>query len=307
MIQVFIDYLDSDVSYLLGLLIARGELLATENVYRIVAHFPKGSLIAQGERAKFDTDKEIRLGIEKIRERINELFGSEIRTVDSGDSWDLVVRMTRNTMAWRNISMLLNNKTSFPFFRIPDVFFNADTPLEYKKELIKGFADVAGNIRPSNVDQAGRHRVRLDILNYKTNWQLPVQLCILLQNHLNVSVPVITWGHPNLNRNWREHQLNIYAEDFLDIGFYFDFKQAALRDLADINLNRFGNRIKGCPGARRPGIRKKRDLGEKNAERLPDELVNKHFNAYWQICRALGCPRRPKPRAQLDLIAEEQQ
>ncbi len=302
---MFIDYLDNDVSYLLGLLVARGELLISENVYRIVAHFPKGLLIGQGEKTKFDTDKEIRLGIEKIRERISELFGSEIRTVDSGESWDLVVRMTRNTMAWRNISMLLDNKTSFPYFRVPDVFFNVETPIEYKKEFIKGYADVAGNIRPSNLDQAGRHRVRLDILNYKTNWQLPVQLCILLQNHLNVPVPFIAWGHPNLNREWREHQLNIYAEDFLQIGFYFDFKQAALDELANLNLHRFNARVKGCPGARRVITRKKREPEEKNELRLPKELLGKHFNGYWQICRALGCPRRPKPQAQPDLMAED--
>jgi len=300
-----IDYLDSDVAYLLGLLVARGELLSSENVYRIIVHFPKGSLLAQGQTTQFDTDKEIRLGMEKIRERLSELLGADIRTVDAGDSWDLIAKMTRNTMSWRNVNMLLGGKTSFSYFAIPEVLFYEDTPIDYKREFVRGYADVAGNIRPANRDQAGRHRVRLDILNYPTNWEIAVKLCLLIQNHLGVPVPVITWGHPNLNREWREHQLNVYAEEFLNIGFYFDFKQYALQELADINKKHYSNKIKGCPGARKIGVKKKKDKEENNAERLPPELIGKHFNAYWQICRALGCTRRPKPDEQIELIPEE--
>jgi hypothetical protein len=81
-----IDYLDADVAYLLGLLVARGELLVKDNTYYAIVHFPKGSLLAQGIKTHFDSDKEIRLGIEKIRERLMELLGADIRTSDSGDS-----------------------------------------------------------------------------------------------------------------------------------------------------------------------------------------------------------------------------
>ncbi|MBM3166642.1 MAG: hypothetical protein FJZ94_04265 [Chloroflexi bacterium] len=303
--NLLIDYMDADVAYLLGLLVARGELLTSENTYRAIVHFPKGSLLAQGINTHFDSDREIRLGIEKIRERLTELLGADIRTSDGGDSWDLVARFTRNTMAWRNINMLLGSRTSFHSFEIPEILFDERTPIEFKREFVKGFADVAGNIRPANRDQLGRHRVRLDILNYPTNWHVAMRLCLLLQDELNVPVPVLTWGHPDLNREWREHQLNVYAEEFTAIGFYFDFKQAALEELAKINLKHFSSKIKGCPGARRLGKRKKKDPEERNAEKLPPELLAKHFNSYWQICRALGCPRRPVSREQLELMAED--
>ncbi|MBI4180889.1 MAG: hypothetical protein HY528_03060 [Chloroflexi bacterium] len=299
-----IDYLDGDVAYLLGLLVARGELQSSENAYRMIIHFPKGSLLAKGIKVQFDTDKEIRLGMEKIRERLIELLGADITTVDTSDSIDLIAKMTRKTMSWRNINMLLGGATSFPYFDIPEVFFDTDTPIEYKREFVRGYADVGGNIRPANVDWAGRHRVRLDILNHPTNWKVGMRLCLLIQNHLSVPVPVITWGHPNMNRGWREHQLNIYAEEFTSIGFYFDFKQAALEELADFNNKHFTTKIKGCPGARKIGARKKKDKEEKNGERLPPELVGRHFNAYWQVCRALGCTRRPKPDEQIELIPE---
>jgi len=287
------------------MLVARGELIATEDVYRVIVHFPKGALLARGEQLEFDTDKEIRLGIEKIRERMLELLGGDIRTVDAGESWDLVVRFSRNTMAWRNISMLLGRKTSFPYFEIPSILFEDTTPTDFKREFVKGYADVAGNIRPANRDQAGRHRVRLDTLNYPTNWRLPVQLCLLLQEHLKVAVPVITWGHPNLGREWREHQLNIYAEEFLAVGFHFYYKQQALEELAEKNVSRFTNPVRGCPGERPPGPKKPPNSEENNAQKLDAGLIGKHFDAYWHICKALGCRRRPAPGEQLELVFEE--
>jgi hypothetical protein len=204
---------------------------------------------AEGEGLRFDTDKEIRLGIEKIRERLLELLAADIKTQDMGDNLSLIVTSTRNTIAWRNLSMLLGGKISYPFFSVPPVLFDPDAPYEVKSEFIRGFADVAGNVRLANRDQVGRHRVRLDVLNYATNWELPVQLCSLLQEHLGVPVSVITYGHPNLGREWREHQINIYCEDFTKVGFYFDFKQAALENLSKANYTRFPNHeTKFCPG-----------------------------------------------------------
>ena len=37
-----------------------------------------------------------------------------------------------------------------------------------------------------------------------------------------------------------------------------------------------------------------------------DRLNDKHFNAYWQICKKLGCPRTPKILQQGDWQVDEQ-
>jgi len=302
-----IDYMDEDVAYLLGMLVARGELLFHEGVYRVVVHFPKGHLMAQGINTTFDADKEIRLGIDTVRERLIELLGTDVKTVESGESsWDLVAAATRNTMAWRNISMLLEGRTDFPHFSVPEVLMLDETPVEYKREFVRGYADVAGNIRPSNVDEAGRHRLRLDTLNYASNWRVPVDVCLLLQEHLGVAVRNITWGHPNLGRAWKEHQLNVYPEEFLGVGFCFQHKQAVVEELAGVNQKRFATNVKGCPGVRRRGPTKAKSPEEENAERLDPVLVGKHFDGYWQICKALGCPRRPAPGEQLEMVIEEE-
>ncbi len=299
-----LDYMDGDVAYLLGMLVARGELISADGLHRIVIRFPRGSLMARGIELTFDADTEIRLGIEKIRERIAELLGGDIQTVGTDESIDLIVQLTRSTIAWRDIRMLLDHKTNFAHFRIPDSFFEDTFPLDWKREFVKGYSDVAANLRPANRDQAGRYRVRLDTLNYPTNWETPVKLCLLLQDHLDVPVPSVIWGHPNLGREWREHQLNVYPEDFLKIGFYFDYKQKVLEELSENNLRRFTSSVSGCPGQRVVRITKERHDEEGNAQKMPPELVGEHFNSYWQICRKLGCTRRPQPREQLTLDIE---
>ncbi len=299
-----LDYMDEDVAYLLGMLVARGEVISGEGLNRIIIHFPRGPLLAQGINLSFDTDTEIRLGIEKIRERVAELLGGDIQTVVGDASIDLVVQFTRSTIAWRDIRMLLNYKTSFPYFRIPDLFFEDGIPIDWIREFVKGYSDVAGNLRPANRDQAGRYRVRLDTLNYPSNWETPVKLCLLLQDRLNVPVPSVIWGHPNLGREWREHQLNVYPEDFLNVGFYFGYKQKVLEELARHNSLRFAISTKGCPGQREVRGAKPPHAAEDDERRLPSELVGKHFNGYWQICRQLGCPRRPDPQEQLTLDFE---
>ncbi|MEK9139001.1 MAG: hypothetical protein AAB393_17920 [Bacteroidota bacterium] len=300
-------YLDEDTSYLLGMLVARGELVLAPGNFRLVIHFPKGALLAQGESLTFDTAKETRLGIEKIRERIAELVPGDVGTVDKTDSIDLVVRSPRRTMTWRNLSAIFNGAASFPHFAIPAAFLDAGTPLEYKREFLRGFADVAANVRPANRDQAGAHRVRLDILNHPSNWGVPVQLCLILQEQLGVPVPIITWGHPNLHREWREHQLNVYAHEFLRVGFYFDYKQQALEELASLNVRRNLLGTSGCPGERRVrGEKKPARLGELNNSRLDPALVGHHADSYWQICLKLGCPRRPPPVLHLEFGLEDE-
>jgi hypothetical protein len=207
-------------------------------------------------------------------------------------------------MIWRNIRLLTAGATSFPYFQIPKILFEEDFPFDWRREFLRGFADVAGNIRISN-NYFGRHRVRLDILNYPTNWEIPVQLCLLLQEHSGIPVQMITWGHPNLGRKFREHQLNIFAEAFMKIGFNFQHKQVILEELAAANAEGFpGANCSPCPGMRPARDPKPADRDEKNRQRLDPRLVGNHYDAYWQICKALGCPRSPAKGAIVEEVVE---
>ena len=163
------------------------------------------------------------------------------------------------------------------------------------KEFIRGFADVSANIRRSNRDINGLHRVYFDILN--SNWKLPVQICNLLQEKLKIPVSEIIWGHPNLRdpkakklsgENFREHQLRVYAHEFIKIGFYIEHKQNILSMLAEENKNnKYYREGKFCLGYGRK--RKKAKHPQENSSKLPRYIRGKHFDAYWQICAVCGC------------------
>lgn len=289
-----IDYIDADVAYLLGLITARGKVSEDSDVRRIIIEFPYKSLEVEGISERFDTDNSIKLGLQQIQERVLDVTGADVSISSTDSSIMLVLRFFRNTMVWRNILMHTREDTGYEHFRVPDIFFSPNIPTAWKREYLRGFADVAGNIRRANRYIDNSNRVRLDVLNYPTNWDMPIQLCTLLEEHLTIPVQLITWGHPNMGRNFREHQINIFAVPFGDIGFSLPHKQAILEEFIENDKEQYPNKIYNpCVGKTKIKKRKSRDDREKD-ERLDDRLRGKHFNAYWQICKKLGCPRTPK-------------
>ncbi len=293
--------MDTDTAYLAGLIIARGTLISSPN-RSLLIEFPFSNLEAVGLKKVVRQDQSIQLGLMQIRERLAELLATDIQITKLSGKVELLINFGRNSMAWRNILLITQNATSYPFFKVPSIFFEPTVPIEWKREFVKGFGDAAGNVRKSNVYVDGRYRVRLDVLNYPTNWELPVQLCTLLQEHLDLPVHLITWGHPNLGRDFREHQINLFAETYAKIGFSFDHKQAILNELAEANMKTKPKATPhACPGRRRLKHKKEKHSEEKNATKLDQRLVGKHFDAYWQICKTLGCKRVPPRNAQTEL------
>ena len=289
-----IDYIDADVAYLLGLITARGRISESGGIRQIHIDFPYRSLIVDGISGTFDTNTSIRLGLQGIQERILELTGADVSIAHSDNSVALVLRFHRNTMMWRNILMHTQQQTGYEHFHVPEIFFSANIHDDWKREYIRGVADVAGNIRRSNRYSDHSNRVRLDVLNYPTNWEMPVQLCTLLEEHLTIPIQLITWGHPNMNRNFREHQINIFAVPFGKIGFSLPYKQAILEEFIEHDKEHYPNKTYSpCVGRRKIRKRKAKDSRE-NDEKLDARLKGNHFNAYWQICKKLGCPRTPK-------------
>lgn len=145
-----VDYIDADVAYLLGLITARGELSESNGVKQILIEFPYKSLTVEGITGTYDTNASIRLGLQQIQNRIMEVTGADVVITSSESSAALVIRFLRNTMVWRNIMMHTQERTSYQHFGVPEIFFSLSIPKEWKQEYIKGFADVAGNIRRAN-------------------------------------------------------------------------------------------------------------------------------------------------------------
>lgn len=288
--EKLVDYLDSDVAYLLGAIVGRGKIVERERRWIATIEFPfvMPELEGYNQFASFVTSI-----LTHALPRLKLLLGEAVEiSVMPEKTVQLVINLPSTHLAVRNLKELLGESFDYSQFTVPTVI--RDAPDEVAKEFVRGFADVACNIRRSNRDQLGLHRVFMDVLN--CNWILPVQLCELMQTKLQVPVHHILWGHPNLRDPkakeqlpaWREHQIRIYAHDFLKIGFYIDHKQAVLEALAKENQARGGeDRSSFCNGYRR--FRPKKNHPAECDKQLPNFLRGKHFDAYWQICAACGC------------------
>ncbi|HEX2915519.1 MAG TPA: hypothetical protein VH186_32465 [Chloroflexia bacterium] len=298
------DYIDEDVAYLLGMIAAKGSLSESGGQKQIVIEFPFVNLSVEGISSSFDQETAITVGLVGIQKRLQELLETSIDIVDKPNSKELVARFQRKNMMWRNIITLTGGSTTHHTFQIPEIMFNPALPTDYKREFIKGYGDVAGNIRASNNFMNEVNRVRLDVMN--ANWKLPVQLCLLLQNEIGVSVQMVQWGHPNTRGKkgnpFKEHQIQIFAKEYGKVGFNFPHKQKILEEFIEADFRNEPNfNYKGCPGRKILKTSKEVDPKE-NDSNLPVELKGKHFNSYWQICKELGCTREPASNGQLSLL-----
>lgn len=297
-------FLDPDMSYLLGLIIGRGTIREISGKRQLIIEYPFRNLIAKGISKSFDAKDKILLSLDETINRLGELMEITPRKVSSENSVSIVVESNRYGLLWRNIDHLLLNKSSFREMEIPKILFTSSEDI--KKEFLRGVADVTGSIGTGGRDQAGRHRVYISVLN--DNWELPIQICKLLQEDpLNIPVNTIDWGHPNIRNGnlkdysrgvkqaWaREHQLKVYAEYFEKVGFRIIHKNEILRELAEENRKNFSNRkTKACnPLTKR--LKERKTHPEEVSDKLPPELKNKHCNTYWQVCLELGCNQGKK-------------
>jgi len=300
--HIYENFLDPDFAYFLGLVVARGQVTKRGNRREILIDFPIGSLKAEGLTVTYDKGRELEIAVNRIGERLYNLLGQHVQLSISTRRVQLQIDFPTNDLVCRNLDLYLRGRDSYRKFEIPDQVFAADVTIQ--KEFARGFCDIAATIRKSNVDRAGFHRIYIDVLN--DNWRVPVQLCELLQQKLNVPVANVLWGHPNTRESqrrkrgstWaREHQIRVYAEKFLPIGFYIDYKNDILRELAEANVEKGNPRQRLCnPHKRVKRVpERKPKHPEEGSRKIPSQIRGKHFDSYWQICTALGCKQARKP------------
>lgn len=306
------DYMDADVAYLLGMIMVRGTFHIERDIKRLLIHFPYQLMEVKGlpnSRLKFNQETEIRLSLEDVRRRINELLEVNVDSEKSTYEVTLKATFTKNTMSWRNLRLLCGNKFSYREFCIPEAMF--DMPEDIQREFMRGIADASASPSDADRNQIGLQRI---VIQFQyPNWILPIQVCRLLQENLGVNVQHILWGHPNTRtpgqagESWaKEHRLRIYTEDFAPIGFNFKYKQKILDQMVKFNLKQRRTETKPC----NPKIKKVRGDGKpkhpaENSKKLPEWLRGKHFDANFQICQASDC-KQGRPGPQLEIFEGEE-
>lgn len=279
---------DAETCYLLGLIVGRGTFLEQGATRQLSIQFPDNTSGADGHVPEDETEQAVRASITKVQSRIQKILGVPVNIERPDHRCELTMAFPSDTLAWRFLRNATGRGDTFADFTIPVQLLSDATSMDQKLEFMRGFADVAGNVREANRYVDHRNRVRLDVLNYPGNWTVPVELCYMLQTHLSVPVQLVLWGHPNLGRAWKEHQIDIFVEPFLKIGFGLRYKQKKLSQLAREDHTRH-TEYQTCPGAKSVRRAKPASSLENDSVRLCPQLRGHHYDAYWQVCRALGC------------------
>ena len=290
------NFLTPDISYLLGLITGRGEIQYNQDVKKIIIDFEyKSQKVTGGRSLDLDQKLHIQTSLDQVIVRLQNI-GINVAKNVSENSISLVLKWDKEDIAWLFIKFLINGtRFSYHDFQVPEPIMES-TEIN-KKEFIRGIGDVTGYVRPSNYygfSEPYRHRVYIEIT--QKNWNLPPQLCRLIQS-IQVPIQNINYGHPNLrdpnnkkgNRSWaKEHQIKIFAEDYQKIGFYISHKEQALTELADINKSNFDTSIPLCDGTTN-SLKTKPVHPDENDSDLPSEIRGSHFDAYKEICNCLNC------------------
>jgi intein/homing endonuclease len=306
-----VDYIDTDVAYLVGMIVARGSFHQDGDVRRLVIQFPyRHDAMTPLPDSQIEIDREtaLRLSLDSIRARISELLEVNLRVVRKAHEVSLFAVFPRETIGWRDLRFITGAKSNYLEFDVPQIIFDSDSDIQ--KEFLRGIADTS--CEPSYADRYHGERQRIVIQVQFGNWVLPIQLCKLLQEYLNIPVSNILWGHPNLRTpsggsGWtKETRIRIFAEAFEPIGFYFEYKQRIFEEMVRFNKERGDQRPRVCNPKTKKLRGRKRGHEDECSERLPECLRGKHFNSYYKICRALGCKQGKKgPQRELFSVGEE--
>jgi len=304
------NYLDPDVAYLLGMITGRGTFSEAGDDRRLVIDFPYASLMARGIDTRYDQRTHLQIAVGEIRERLQELIEANVETRIESDRCSFVMRFIRNNMTWRNLRLICEGWSTYRESLVPQRILEA--PEDIKREFARGLSDVCGFVRASNQYYDGTHRLYVQIP--AQNWALPIQVCRLFQVDLGVPAHCIQWNHPNTRipnqleqrLSPREHQVKIFAPGFLNVGFHVGYKQEILEELAASPDN--SHHITPCnPNPEAHRIRTKPQHPEENSELISETIRGRHFDAYWQICTALGCrQQQPIDPAQARLFDREE-
>lgn len=290
-----------EMSYLLGMICGNGEIQRTSVNTIVSIDIPHKKLETEEIH---DVKLYVKASIADIRNIIEPLIGAGITFVQNASSTILSFVKPNTDYLVREINRFVGNAISHNDISIHSDIFSCT--LDERKEFLKGFADVTGYIRRSNAYfNKYEHRVYLEIPN---NWQIVIDICNLLKS-VDIPVQSIDWAHPNMRDGnlkkynageinfWKkEHQIKIWANEFITIGFGVIHKQQALEMFSDeliaayigLNKNLQKKTHKYYWESKRKSNKIKPIHPGENDELIPLKIRGKHFDSWIEIAKELG-------------------
>ena len=290
-----------EMSDLVGMICGNGEIQRTSVNTIISIDIPHKKLETEEIH---DVKLYVKASIADIRNIIEPLIGAGLTFIQNASSTILSFVKPNTDYLIREINRFVGNAVSHNDISIHSDIFSCT--LDERKEFLKGFADVTGYIRRSNAYfNEYEHRVYLEIPN---NWQMVIDICNLLKS-VDIPVQSIDWAHPNMRDGnlkkynageinfWKkEHQIKIWANEFIIIGFGIIHKQQALEMFSDeliaayigLNKNLQKKTHKYYWESKRKSNKIKPIHPSENDELIPLKIRGKHFDSWIEIAKELG-------------------
>lgn len=290
-----------EMAYLLGMICGNGEIKRGSSDTIISIEIPHKVLKTSEHH---DIQLYVKASISDIRSVLEPLIGVGLNFIQNKSVTILSFSKPNTDYLMREIMQYIGMATSHNDVKLHARIF--DFTIDEKKLFLRGFADVTGYVRRSNYMVGSTktlHRVYLEV---PSNWYLVVDICNLLKD-LNIPVQNINWGHPNMRdpnlkdynkgkTSWKkEHQIKIFVNEFLPVGFSVIHKQQSLELLSAelcTDLNNDGKVISNKTGKFYwQGVSRKKTKPSHphiSDSFIPIEIKGKNFNSWKEIAKELG-------------------
>lgn len=284
-----------EMAYLVGLILGNGEIQQGTRETIITIDIPYKNLYTDDMK---DVAVYVRASVVDIRSIVEPLIGSGLKVTQFSNSTKMSFVKENEEYVLREMLRLIDRGTHHSTMKMSRELFSLNK--DEKESLLRGIADSTGYIRRSNIafGQDGAHRVYIEIPG---NWDMVIDISNMLRD-VDIPVQTIDFGHPNFRDAnmvkynsgyktfWKkEHQVKIFANEFLPVGFNIKHKQDALEKYSEellefidpVKTHKFywekPNRIRTKP--RHPG---------ENDPSLPPEIRGLHYDSWTELASYLG-------------------
>ncbi|WP_270642992.1 hypothetical protein [Limosilactobacillus mucosae] len=230
-------------AYLLGMVIGNGEIQKTSQQTIITIDIPYKNLRTDDDQ---DVQTYVKASLFDLLPIITSVVGNPINTTSGKHSTKISFTRDNTHPFIKLTDKYIASGTKQQNIKLSGKIF--DLPRDCQRSLLRGIADVTAYIRKSNMAYGAKnnHRVYIEI---PQNWSLVIDIANLLKS-VDVPIQTIDFGHPNFRDGqvkkynegkhnfWKkEHQIKIWANEFLTIGFNISHKEHALEKYATLLLN----------------------------------------------------------------------
>ena len=287
--------MNTQMAYLIGMILGNGEIQQGTSETTITIDIPYKNLYTDDLK---EVGVYVKASTVDIRFIIEPLIGNNLIITQTKNSTKMTFIKNNNEYIIREIIRFIGSGRHHTTMKMNDELFNITR--DEKKALLRGMADVTGHIRKSNIafGQEGAHRVYIEI---PANWYMVIDVANMLKD-VDVPVQTIDFGHPNFRDGnlvkynegktyfWKkEHQLKIFANEFLSIGFNIKHKQDALIKYVD-ELLEFIDPSKTHKFYWEKKIKRSiRPVHPMESDAyLPSEIRGRHFESWTDLARLMG-------------------